>query len=299
MGKDGLAATSIAGIRLSNPLMNAAYLHSKTASDVKRLAKSACGAVVVGSITVEARKPNKDGGYWRHKDGLYSLNSFGMPNAGYTYFEEQLPALVRTAHENNKPLIANIAGFLPEEFARLIKLAEQSKADMAELNLGCPNAWEGGNQKRIISYHPSLVGEVLAAVKSLKTSVKVCVKISPLPPDLLRDIANEVSKSNCVDAVTATNSYPNAYFTSGTGKPTDILTGMTGRSLKPISLGVVKQLRGLLPESVDIIGCGGISSVNDVRDYIEAGASAVQLATALMDEGLEVFSKLALSSKES
>src|SRR5579872_2261882 len=147
------AAAHVAGLRLANPLMNGAYIHSKTLEDVEILAQSACSAIVVGTITVKPRKPNPGQGYWLHKERFYSLNSFGLPNGGVPYFKVHLPRMVETAHAAGKPLIANVVGFTNEEFAALVVLAERSGADMAELNFGCPNVWDGGTQKRIISYH--------------------------------------------------------------------------------------------------------------------------------------------------
>jgi dihydroorotate dehydrogenase (fumarate) len=291
-----LPKSKLAGLRLTNPLINGAYINSKTKEDISVLANSSAGAVVVGSITKVPRKPNSNSGYWRHKERFYSLNSFGMPNGGMTYFKKALPEIVDMVHKKGRALIVNVAGFTQKEFVELALLAQSSGADMVELNLGCPNVWDEGKQKKIISYHPELVKRVLSDLRAENLSIKVCAKISPLPPDILQAMASVIVESGCVQAVTATNSYPNASFTTGTDKPSDLLTGMTGRALKPISIGVVKQLRKQLPKNIDIIGCGGISSYNDVIDYLEAGASAVQLATALMDEGPSVFDKIMFQS---
>ena len=286
---------TIAGIQFGNTLMNGAYINSKTLGDGKLLAESNSGAVVLGSISIKPRKANPGQGYWRHKERFFALNSFGMPNGGLPYFEKALPAAVKLAHDNNKPLIANLIGFSNQEFAELVKFAEQAGADMAELNFGCPNVWDDGSQEHILSYHPKLVRAALKEIAKSKPKIKICVKISPLPPDILNEVAGEIVKSRIVQAITATNSYPNTAITTGAQEnngPSDMLVGMTGRALKPISLGVVKQLGKLLPDSIDIIGCGGISSANDVNDFLAAGAKAVQIATALKDDGLSVFDKI-------
>ncbi len=289
------APIQIADINFGNAIMNAAYVHSKTLEDVEALAKSGSGAIVVGSILVKAREPNPGQGYWRHKEGFYSLNSYGLPNGGMPYFKENLPKMVEIAHAHDKPLIANVVGFTKEEFVELIKLAEESGADMVELNLGCPNVWHKGKQKRIISYHASLVKEVLDFIAKNPPSIKIAVKISPLPPDILGEVAQVIIDSGIAQVVTATNSYPNAATTTGTNGPDkydDTLAGLAGRALKPISLGIVQQLRAALPDSIQIIGAGGVSTVNDVNDYLKAGASAVQIATALVDDGLSLFTRI-------
>jgi dihydroorotate dehydrogenase (fumarate) len=282
----------VAGLKLQNHVMNAAYIHSKKTEDIKQLINSAAGAIVVGSITVLARTNNQRPGYWRHEEGFYSLNSYGMPNDGLAYFKNELPKIVKLAHEKNKPVIVNVAGFSKKEFVQLIDLAQASGADMVELNLGCPNVWNNGQQKRIMSYQPSLVKELLDYIREFEPSIKIAVKISPLPPDILSEIAKIICNSKIVKVVVATNSYPNAFLSTRTKLG---FAGMTGRALKPISLGVVKQLHDLLSSNVAIIGCGGISSPHDVDDYLAAGAKAVQVATVLVDEGLGIFESLIAS----
>jgi len=285
----------LAGVQLGNVLMNGAYIGSKTFKDVEALAGSAAGAVVVGSISIKPRKPNPGPGYWLHKDHFYSLNSYGLPNGGLIYFQDQLPKMVKLVHSHGKPFIANVVGFSDDEFVQLVRLADESGADMAELNLGCPNAWDGGKQKQIISYHASLVRSVLAAIAKQQPKIALSVKISPLPPDTLRDVAQVIASFDIVQAVTATNSYPNAAVTSDTGQGDgsgSVLAGLAGSALKPIGVGIVRQLRQLLPSRVAIIGCGGVGSARDVQDYLQAGASAVQIATALVEEGPGLFQKI-------
>src|SRR6266702_4837092 len=289
----------IAGVKFGNKLMNGAYIGSKSENDIATLSNSASGALLVGSISVKPRKSNPDGGYWLHKEKFYALNSFGMPNGGLPYFHAKLPEIVKLAHECSKPLLVNIVGFSSGEFIELINLAQESGADMVELNFSCPNVWEKGQQERIISYHPDMITEILRFISKRGFTIKIGVKISPLPPDILPDCVRAIVDSGVVSFVTATNSYPNAALSSGTKKAGDyknILSGMTGRALKPISLGVVRQLHELLPKKVDIIGCGGISSANDVADYLLSGAKAVQIVTALMNEGSSIFERILYQS---
>ncbi len=286
----------IAGVTFGNVLMNGAYVGSKTLHDAKVLAASASGAVVIGSISVKPRKKNPGQNYWLHKENFFSLNSYGLPNGGLPYYKDTLSKIVDIAHKHDKPLVANVIGFSYAEFAQLVTMAEQSGADVVELNLGCPNVWDDGYQKRIISYHASLVADTLNRIKQQAVKVKIAVKISPLPPDILQEVARVIADSGIVHFVTATNSYPNATVTSGAqsskASTNTELVGLAGRALKPISLGVVKQLRALLPKRIAIIGVGGISTSTDVHDYLAAGASAVQIATALKDDGLDVFEKI-------
>ena len=288
----------IAGVTFARPVMNAAYINSKTLEDVEVLAASNSGAVVVGSVTVRPRQRNAGHGYWRHRERFFSLNSYGMPNGGLPYFRTHLPLMAAAAHAHGKPLIVNVAGFSPAEFVRLVTAAQQAGADMVELNLGCPNVWDGGMQKAIVSHHPALLRDLLRSIRRHVPAVALAIKLSPVLPDMLREVAGVITEAGNVQVVVATNSYPNALVTAGARYGDEaVLAGLTGRALKPISLGVVKQLRDLLPAHVDIIGCGGIGSATDVCDYLGAGAKAVQVATALVEEGPTFFDKLLHQSK--
>ena len=106
MSMDLSKPVKLSGISLAAPFMNGAYIGSKSVDDIEKLAKSASGAVVVGSISVKPRKANPGQGYWIHKERFYSLNSYGMPNGGLAYFKKNLPLMVKLAHTQNKPLIA-------------------------------------------------------------------------------------------------------------------------------------------------------------------------------------------------
>jgi len=289
------APVTLAGVRLKNPLMNAAFVNSKTTAHISSLLEAPVGAVVVGSISVKPRPKNPGQGYWLHKERFFSLNSFGLPNGGLPYYATRLPEMVRLAHDAGVPLIANVVGFTPEDFATLTAFAQTAGADLVELNLGCPNVWEDGRQKRIISYHASLVTEVLQAVSRTSLKIPVIAKISPLPPDILQEVARAMTRSQVIQAVTAVNSYPNAAITAGArgnAKDPEILAGLAGRALKPISVGVVRQLRHALPKDIGIIGVGGISTAPDVGDYLDAGATAVQMATALVEDGPPLFARI-------
>jgi dihydroorotate dehydrogenase (fumarate) len=284
----------IGGVTFGNALMNGAYIGSKTLEDVEILARSSAGGIVVGSISVKPRSKNAGPGYWHHKERFFTLNSFGLPNGGMAYFKKHLPAMVSIAHQCNKPIVANVVGFSHDEFVRLVVFAEEAGVDLVELNFGCPNVWDTGKQKKIISYHPDLVHDTLKAIERHHPKVGLSVKISPLPPDTLHEVCQVLNGFSMVRAVTATNSYPNASVTIGSRQSDDdkVLAGLAGRALKPISLGVVKQLRDQLTKQIDIIGVGGVGSANDVRDYLDAGAAGVQIASALVDDGPAVFDKI-------
>lgn len=269
-------ATTLAGIELEHPLLNAAGT-CKTLEDVEKFARSAVSGIVLGSITVEGRLGNEGNVFW--PGSVYSLNSLGMPNRGLEWYKEQLPAMVAAAHEAGKPLIVSVAGFNVKEYAKLAYEVSLLGVDHVELNLGCPNVWDDGRQKRIASFDAAFIGELLAEVNRWIGAVGV--KLSPYSdPALLEEVA-KVLASHDVSYVAASNTFPNAIVLNEDGKSViDVgLAGMSGVAMKPVGLGQVKQLRQLLPDSVQLVGVGGITKGRDVWDYLQVGASAVQAAT--------------------
>ena len=83
-----------------------------------------------------------------------------------------------------------------------------------------------------------------------------------------------------VRAVVFSNTLPNVIFRDNTGKPVtspnDGKAGLSGAIIKPISQKLVKQARKILPDAIDVIGCGGILTGDDAMDYFQAGASGIQ-----------------------
>lgn len=287
-------AIEIAGIKLEHPLMNAAGT-CKTLEDVKKLARSASAAVVVGSITQASRPGNIGQIYWAGP--MFSLNSLGLPNSGADYYGRVMKEMVHVAHDNGKPLFVSVAGFSPYEYGELAERAFDGGADLVELNLGCPNVWDGGVQKRIVSFDAALVEDVLESVeKRVGVAANVSAKISPFSdPFILAEVAVAIGLSNIVKVVAAVNTFPNAFDYDGKQSritPGGGLAGLAGPALKPIGLGQIRQLKDLLPERIQIIGVGGIMSGQDVLEYVRCGATATQVATAYIARGEKIFHSL-------
>jgi dihydroorotate dehydrogenase (fumarate) len=164
-------------------------------------------------------------------------------------------------------------------------LAAAGGADLVELNLGCPNVWDDGQQKRIMSFDPELVAGALRAAS--EAGAPVGVKLSPLSdPVLLAEVAAATADAGARFVVSC-NTFPNGLALRTDGRPAvDVgFGGVSGGAMKPIALGQISQLRAQLPEAVDLVGCGGVRGGDDVRDLLAVGAAAVGLATAFWDAG--------------
>ncbi len=282
---------------LEHPIFNGAGSVKKLA-DVEKLARSAVSAITLGSITLQPREGNV-GQVWAQADG-YCLNSLGLPNPGLPYYQDHLGEMVALAENVGKPLIVSVAGYHPDEYRQLARVAHNNGASMVELNLGCPNVWgDDGKQKPIASFNPFLVAEIINLVKEVVPAHGFGLKLSPYsnPGDLLELMDVLQSFSSYVGFITMTNTFPNAYGRANNRQMIDVgagFAGMSGKALKPIALGQVLQAFSILEgDEIQIIGVGGITTGQDVVDFIASGATAVQVVSHYVDhENPGVFSDL-------
>ncbi len=290
--------SALAGVALEHPVMNAAGT-CKSVEDVDAFARSAVAAIVVGSITRQPRTGNAGNVYWPGR--IYSINTLGLPNRGLDYYGVHLPRMVDQAHEAGKPLIVSVAGFDVGEYAEIAEVVAGTGVDLIELNLACPNVWDGGAQKRIACFDPDQTAAVCTAVGDALLAraagdparrVPYGVKISPFSDpaalaELAAALAEPAGRPGGPRFVTAVNTFPNALVIDADNRPVvDVeLAGMSGPALKPVGLGQVRQLRRLLPDIVDVVGAGGVGEGRDVAEYLRAGAVAVQAATAFWNRG--------------
>lgn len=274
---------------LSPPLMNGGGC-CKTVEHVKELSRSLAGAILVGSITTEERSGNP-GDVWWVGNGA-ALNSLGMPNGGIRYLEDHLREMAEIAHgaENPKCLVVNVAGFSSAEYVQLARSAFFCGADAVELNLGCPNVVKSdGSRKPIASFNLEVMEDIVSSVgENVDTEAAVWVKVSPYSdPELLKGAAAVLLRHPIVKAVAAINTFPNAYGLSDTGRSVIGVgfAGLSGKALKHIGLGQIKQWKDALQGKIGLIAVGGISTGRDIEEYRALGADAFQMTTELLKGG--------------
>ena len=279
--------TNICGVEFSNPLMLAAGIMGSNASSLNWILKSGAGGVVTKSFSL-----NPHSGYVNPTtvavDGGI-INAIGLSNPGVENFLEELKKVDR---ENNV-LIASIYGATADEFSQLVGEIDDY-VDMIELNISCPHAMEGYGAS--IGQNCDLTHTIVSAAKN-NSKVPIIAKLTPNVTDIV-----EIAKS-CEDADADALSLIN---TLGPGMKINIdvarpvlankFGGMSGKAIKPIAISNVYSVF----EAVDIplIGVGGIYNYEDVVEFLFAGARAVQIGTAIMDEGVDVFSKINSDLKE-
>jgi dihydroorotate dehydrogenase (fumarate) len=269
------------------PLMNAAGT-AKTVDQVLQLLKAPIPAVMAGSFTLEERSGNPGRTFF---DGqTMALNSMGLPGPGIEVWTRWVSVMARVLHDDGKQLWVSVAGFNPAEYRRLAEAAVTSGADAVELNLGCPNIWDGADQKAIVSFSEVQTRRVLDAVQHLVSDIRLGVKLSPILDRALMASIDAAIIGAGIDFVTCINTVPNcfAFAPDGTSAITfgSGLAGMSGTAAKCIALGQVSAHHELL-QGTPIVGVGGITGGTDLSEFLHptVGASACQVGTAYWNRG--------------
>ena len=271
----------ICGIDFQNPLILAAGIMGSNASSMNWVLKSGAGGVVSKSFSLNPNQGYVNPTAIGVDGGL--INAIGLSNPGCGVFKEEL---VKVNRDGNV-LIASIYGATPSEFESLI-LEIQDVVDMIELNISCPHAMEGYGAS--IGQSCDLTHKIVSASANA-SDVPILAKLTPNVTSIV-EIASTCESAGA-DAVSLINTLgPGMKINIDVAKPVlaNKFGGMSGRAIKPIAISNVYSVF----EAVDIpvIGVGGIYDFSDVVEFIYAGATAVQIGTAIMDEGVEVFSKI-------
>lgn len=254
------------------PISNAAGT-VKYVLQAQRLAQAPVSEIVLGSYTEEHRMGNPGNVYYS-ENGV-ALNSLGMPNPGMNYMETHAEEFLALG----KPIVVSIAGFNVHEYEMLASSA--SWASAIEVNLGCPNVWKNLNQERIASFNPKYMLEILDAVAAkLTMDTDLRVKLSPYSDPLMLANVASVIDAHEVDAIVASNTFPNGWLPNALDAP---YGGVSGATMKAIVLGQVRQFRAVC--NVPVIAAGGLRNGVDMMDYEAAGASGVQVASRYLDYG--------------
>ncbi|MGC4098643.1 MAG: dihydroorotate oxidase [Nitrospira sp.] len=279
-------STTIAGVTFSSCLMNASGALCVTRDELEALGKSGAGAIVTKSMTIEPRQGNPTPRYYGFPGG--SINSMGLPNLGYKAYAELIPSLKRFG----KPVIASVAGLGEEDFPLIAHAINAAQPDLMEINLSCPNI----PGKPQIGYDPETSERVLKKVRPLIT-VPMGVKLPPYFDPAHHEAMGKVLGRCGVDFLNMMNSVGNGLVVDPERetvviKPKGGFGGLGGRLIKPVALANVRAFYKFFDGKLPIIGTGGIVEGMDVFEHFLCGASAVQIGTVLVEEGLDVFGRL-------
>ena len=197
------------------------------------------------------------------------LNAIGLQNKGVEVIKEkELPFLAQFDTE----IIANVAGATEEDYVKVIEALNDSEVIKAyELNISCPNVKHGGIG---LGTKPELAAHVTKLAKAAATK-PVYVKLSPNVTDIV-EIAKAVEEAGA-DGLVLINTLMGMRIDLKTGKPllANITGGLSGPAIKPVAIRMVYQVAQAV--NIPIIGVGGITSAEDVLEFLNAGASAVEV----------------------
>lgn len=277
----GLLNTRIVGLDLINPTILASGIMGYSIGSFQRIVEAGAGAVITKSIGLEERTGYANPTIFQTKSGL--INAMGLPNPGITNFAPKISAAKAIL---KVPLIVSIYGFSVEEYVITARKAVKMGADAVELNVSCPHVRSTGSE---IGQNPNLLAQVVSGVKAA-IQEPVIVKLSPNVTDIF--ILAKAAVDAGVDALTAINTVRAMAIDVETTQPVlgNIFGGLSGPAIKPIALRCVYELHKKL--KIPIIGCGGISDWCDAVEFLLAGASAVQIGTAIAFKNLNVFTDI-------
>jgi dihydroorotate dehydrogenase (NAD+) catalytic subunit len=249
-----------------------------SAESLKSIVEGGAGAVVTKSVGLKARIGYANPTVVQVSCGL--INAVGLPNPGINEYSNDIHEMkiVLTV-----PLIVSVYGFSAEEYATVSEKAVDAGAEAVELNVSCPHVRETGSE---IGQDPEILEEVVKKVKS-KVSIPVFVKLSPNVASVA-DFAEIAAKAGA-DALTVINTVKAIAIDVETTLPilANRIGGLSGPAIKQIALRCVYDVYEKV--KVPIIGCGGIANWRDAVEFFLAGASAVQIGTAVALKGSKVF----------
>src|SRR5437868_1945501 len=259
------------GIEFKNPIIAASgtFGYGVEFEDIVTLEK--LGGFVVKGLSREPMAGNPPPRVFETAAGM--LNSIGLQNIGARAFiEEKLPALNRI---KNIVVIANVFGYTREDYQETIRILNDGEGIAAyELNVSCPNTKHGG-----ISFGSDriLLEEVVATCKSAARRPLI-VKLSPNVTSI--PMMAHAAANAGADALSLVNTFVAMAIDAETRKPriSNITAGLSGPAIKPIALRMVYEAAHTV--DIPVIGIGGITTPEDVVEFMLAGAAAVQVGTA-------------------
>ncbi|MGI0089238.1 MAG: dihydroorotate dehydrogenase [Nitrosopumilaceae archaeon] len=271
-------STQVGKIKLENPTMLASGILGISLEVFARLYKAGAGALVTKSLSKEPWEGYANPTLVGVEAGY--LNAVGLSNPGAPYFAKMI--------SSNKtiPIIVSLVGSVEEDFVFMIKQFENVKILGYELNLSCPHVEKVGLE---VGDDPELVQKIVKSVKA-HSKVPVIAKVGLGSSDYLDTV--RVACESGIDAITAINTIRAMAIDVETTRPilSHKIGGLSGPAIKPIAVRCVYEISSKF--DIPIVGCGGVSDWEDAIEFILAGASAVQIGSAIGDKWTSVFSEI-------
>ncbi len=268
-------STSVGQLSLANPVMTASGTFGYGLDLVDLCPPEKLGAVVTKGLSPRPRPGNRPPRIAETPAGM--LNAIGLQNIGVEAFcQDVLGELC----ERRAVVVVNVFGETLEAYLEVIARCEAEHGIAAyELNVSCPNVSAGGME---FGHQPSVLGRLVASCRAA-TRRPLWVKLSPNAPDLVATAVAAVDAG--ADALTLINTIRGMAIDAERRRP--VLSrgcgGLSGPAVKPVALRMVWEVHRALP-NVPLVGIGGVMTGRDVVEFMLAGASAVEVGTAVFRE---------------
>ena len=260
----------IRDVEFASPLLTASGTYGY-GHEVQGLAEvNKLGGIITKSVTLHPREGNPPPRIAETSCGM--LNSIGLANLGVEkYCEEVIPFL----NNLKTQVIINVAGSKLEDYLKTLEKLEATNGKHVgyEINISCPNVKKGGMEFGVSS---EMTMELTSEMRK-RTDRLLIMKLGP-NVTRIEDIA-QASESGGADAVSAINTVVGMAIDIKTRQPKLNTTfgGLSGPAIKPIALANVHKVFKAV--KIPVIGIGGIATIEDVIEFLLAGASLVQIGT--------------------
>ncbi len=261
-------SVTLGRLHLRNPILVASGTFGYAREMAGLVDFAALGGVIPKTVTRQPRAGNALPRTVETPSGM--LNAIGLDNDGIEHFIHQHLPYLRTLPT---AIIANIAGKTEAEFVEMAALLgrEPGLAGL-ELNLSCPNVTGGLD----FATDPAVTHRVVRGVREV-CPLPLLAKLTPNVTDVVA-IAQAAADGGA-DAVSLINTFLGMAVNWRARRPVlgNVMGGLSGPAIKPLALRMVWQVARGVP--IPVVGVGGIATLDDVMEFLVAGASAVQLGT--------------------
>lgn len=285
--------TTIAGMEMPNPVGLAAGF-DKNAEAIPQLSRAGFGFLEIGAATPRPQSGNAKPRLFRLTEDRAVINRFGFNNDGMEAITTRLARCRHSGHKITIPVGLNLGANKDStdraaDFATVLTHCG-NVIDFATVNVSSPNTEKLRDLQGAEALEALLAG-VLDARKGLEKSVPVFLKIAPdLDSSEIDEIA-EVARKSGIDGVIATNTTLSRDGLKSAHKSE--MGGLSGQPLFEKSTRVLARLSRTLGDDLPLIGVGGVGSALDAYTKIRAGASVVQLYSAMVYHGLSLAPRIA------
>lgn len=263
-------SVNVGSVQFKNPII----LASGTCGFGRELSEymdlSKLGALSSKGLTMLPRDGNQGVRVAETPSGM--LNCVGLQNPGVDAF---LATELDYMYECGAGVVVNVAGHSNEDYIQMVEKLDpyKEKIDALELNFSCPNVKEGC---MVIGSSPKAI-EALVKDLRARTSLPLWVKLTPNVTSISETAKG--AEAGGADAVVAINTLLGMAIDIRTRRPLlhNNTGGLSGPCVKPVALRMVHDIYEAV--KIPVVGCGGVSTYEDVLEFMIAGASAVELGT--------------------